>query len=288
MSDLVTVVAVCALGLFIVLKIIGFVIEPELPTIRKLLEGRKHDARGEAVRLPLSICAAILTLCACLLTWDLHQNARELILTHQALRVTIRGIPDLLDHRLAAMQDIAQASADSAIADTRHDLFQRVDTALVIVAKSAQNADSRTGEALSVVKNGVAGITAQTADLNRVIKDSLTTGSAAVAQQQQDLSAALKPMREAAEQVNEALPYILDCDPSFAGGDCAPNKYLELTHDAENTLHAVSKAAPSVASDVTRIADDATREADALTKPQSIWAQIRTWLLLAAKVGSLL
>ena len=222
-----------------------------------------------------------LTICACRALWlfgDAEDQlpAAVLVAGSQASNRAIQAI-DGWGGRLIGIADRTEADTDKQVTGT----LQRVDVALL-------SADRRTGDALEVVRSGVFGITSQVDTANATVDRQLTAVIGRIDAQREDLAATLKPLRESAQQVNEALPYILDCDPSHAGGDCLPNKYLEITHDAENALHAVSNAAPKIAGDVTRIADDATREADALTKPQSTASLIRTWMLFAARMAALL
>ena len=107
----------------------------------------------------------------------------------------------------------------------------------------------KAGQNLLVTANkklGTVDLDARTKEATQSLAD--ITGSVETLSNALSLSAT--KVNTSLDSVNEALPYILDCDPAHAGADCLPNKYLEVAGETEKTLKAVSFAAPAIAASV--------------------------------------
>lgn len=184
--------------------------------------------------------------------------------------------------RSALLAETAAAilTADGRLAEALGIINQRSGEALAEVQSATVDADARAGQALDIVRGAAEGSNEQLSRANET------------------LAAAIKPVAETAQQIDDALPYIIDCDPSFAGADCLPNRYLEIANETEKTLKAVAAAAPSMATSVDAIATSSAGVADSADEtgkqvviaakrfnaPQTKMQQLRSWLLTLARV----
>lgn len=207
-------------------------------------------------------------------------------------------LPDALnaqanETRAAVLAEVAatEGHANARLTDALAMLDKRSGQALAEIHAASVNANVRTGQALDIV--GAAAIqSGNTLTLFEANTNGQLTNFNAT------LAATLRPLTETAQQVDDALPYIIDCDPSFAGADCFPNRYLEIANETEDTLKAVAAAAPKMATQVELIAAssagvaasaDATgkevvKAAKRFNAPQTKMQALKSWLLTFARL----
>ena len=193
----------------------------------------------------------------------------------------VTTLPDRIDDRLAHMQ----ADLVTQFENTETDLFKVVNQAVV-------RTDDRTGQALRIIKTTsghVDDFLDQNASIGLNVNDQLTQFNTTVA-------TAVKPVDDLAATYT-VLPSQISEDRVFKAylanglGLIAATKLS--AGQAEKTMKVVADEAPAmaqhaeaVAQSSQDIAKDITREADQLTKPQTFWGGVKTWVITAARVAS--
>jgi len=106
----------------------------------------------------------------------------------------------------------------------------------------------------------------------------------------QNLAAASSKGADIATHVDDALPPFTDCaylddagNPVGGNPDCVFNRYQGASKAFEKTMQAIAAAAPGVSSSAESISKSVAREADSLTKPQTFWQGLKSWLLVVSR-----
>jgi hypothetical protein len=211
--------------------------------------------------------------CTMLCAWSLYEVHQQLVDFPAHADLAIANLTAHVDNRL----DSIETDADAQITQLRVQTLQRVDNI-------ERDANGQMTALLSDADSQITGIRGDTAihvndTLARV--DTALTQTATIATA---TAATLKPVQEASVQIDEALPYIINCDPSYAGADCLPNKYLEITHSANTAFFAVAQASPAIAKDVHGIADDAKQAADKFVAPPTKWEKVKAFAVLIGTI----
>lgn len=196
-------------------------------------------------------------------------------LTAEAAATASRDVPRLIDTRAASIQSDARQLIEQGLIDIRHDLVEQV--ALTRSASLREIQDTRTALVHDALPKVIAGV-------DRIRVDA----AGQLGRTNDTLAAAVKPMQESAQQVDEALPMFLECDHN---ADCLFSRFQGTSKAIERTAQVIAAEAPkmsahveSVAVSADRVAVDITREADALTAPQTKMQQIKSWLIVIARV----
>lgn len=197
---------------------------------------------------------------------------------------------------VAAQTAVAIGDANNRLADALTKADSRLTGALSEIHLASVNADRRTGEALNIVRLGMAdvGVTLANAetDLNHLARDTNTQMGTLNA----TAAATLKPVGETAQQLDDAAPLWLDCG---FNPDCAFNRYQGVAKAVEKTAVVIAAAAPSMADSADKIAASSvdTSAAVAATgkevaiaarrfnSPQTKWQAFRMWLLTVARIA---
>ncbi len=197
---------------------------------------------------------------------------------YEAIRTlrTIQTVPAMLDARVAAVQLDTRAE----VASLRVELLGQVAGARADIRQIAGIADQRTAQALQVVSSTAGEITQQAAWARMDAVGQLTAANRSL-----DTVARSTAALEA-RYTN--LPDEIRADREYQGLVAETMGVLGATKvtmgQAAKTAKVVADEAPKMTSYADKIAGDVTREADVLTKPQSIWSQIRAWLMAIAKL----
>jgi hypothetical protein len=189
---------------------------------------------------------------------------------------TVRTIPAMLDARVAAVQLDTKAEVEAL----RKDVITQVAEVRTDIRQIAGLADSRTGEALGMVRSTAAEVVQQAAWARMDANEQLTAANHSLDFVAQSTAAL--------EARYTSLPDEIRADREYQGLVAETMGVLGATKvtmgQAAKTAKVVADEAPKMTSYADKIAGDVTREADVLTKPQSIWSQIRAWLMAIAKL----
>ena len=187
---------------------------------------------------------------------------------------TIEGAPALLDARLAEIGGTVNAELIGEIDKQAGELHRRLDALTVLANLRMQDvinlADRHASNTETIIDSQLTVLNAtlsQNAAPYATVPGSLDKQLTAL---NETLSASAQPIRETAQQIDDAAPLFLDCDHN---PDCFFNRY-----------QGVSKSIEKVGVSSQGIASDIKREADQLTKPQTFWGQVRSWLFTLAKI----
>lgn len=213
-------------------------------------------------------CLALLLLCACLAgtavaVWRLPQIANR-----QA---------DATRAALLAETQAFEKDANARLSDALGLLDRRTGEALATVSATANLANQRSAQALEIVGAAETDANAQLTRLNKT-----------VTAQQMAITAALKPITETAQQVDDAAPLYLDCE---FNPDCAFNRFQGTTKALETTAKVIAAEAPKIAAASVKVADSTASTgaevviaAKRFNAPQTKWQAFRTWVLVFGRL----
>ena len=181
--------------------------------------------------------------------------------------------PELLDARLAAIGSAANEDLVSEIDKQAAELRKQINALTALASLRSQQsldlADKHATATEAVIDSQLAALNttlsqnaAPYASLPPLLEKQLTQLNAT-------LATSAQPIRETAQQLDDAAPLFLDCDHN---PDCFFNRY-----------QGVSKSIEKVGESSQGIAADVKREADQLTKPQTFWGQLKSWVPHAGK-----
>ena len=217
--------------------------------------------------------------CACLIIWfgiglkvysfidhtdkSLQQTLQATTSTLNTLSSTTSNLPKLVDDRAWSLQQDIGLQAD----DLRNALVgQSAAITRIIDARLA----AIEGDANSQLTTFNSNANNQLTQLNATISDTA------------------KPVRETAQQVDDALPLFANCEYN---PDCAFNRFQGVSKAVEQMAQAGAKAAPAttasveaIAQDTHKITADAAKMADKYTAPPTKWQRFQAALELIGVV----
>jgi hypothetical protein len=210
--------------------------------------------------------------------------------------VLIERVPAIIHSEAEATRNMLVAQTTLAIDDAKGSITDaileadfQITAALKEVHLASVNADKRTGQALDIVRQTQLGTGTGINRIGQEIHAQMSTLNETVA-------TTLKPVGEAAQQVNEAAPLWLDCE---FNPDCAFNRYQGAAKAFEHTAIVIAAAAPSLVSSADKIAASSVDTSVAVAAtgkevaiaahrfnaPQTKWQAFRSWLVTAARIA---
>jgi hypothetical protein len=198
-----------------------------------------------------------------------------------AVTVAVRRVPGEINHQADATRAALQAELHIAVLDANQQLEaaitlldRRTDSALREVHAANLNADQRTGEALGIVRILATNAEAQATGLRADVNGQLTTLN-------QTAALAVQPIGQLAERYTIPAREVQGLVAEMMGVLGATKITMGQT---AVTAKVIAVEAPKMTAHVDSVASSVEREADQLTKPQTFWSSLRTWLLTLARI----
>ncbi len=210
-------------------------------------------------------CLVLASLCALLVAGTVALQRLPQIVNRQA---------DETRAAVLAEFHVAIADANQRITDLSDVLDRRSAYALRTVNAVALSADQRTGEALDIVRDVAVNANLQATALRDNLNGQLTALN-------QTAVMALTPFDDLARRYtipDREVKGLVDETMGVLGA-------TKVTMgQAAVTAKAIAAEAPKMTAHVDSVAKSVEREADQLTKPQSFWGALRSWLLTLARM----
>ena len=234
------------------------------------------------------------TVCSCIALLSFSLLCADGVWSLRSVDSVVSALPKQVDARVESIQRDVNRQLFLAITDANN----RINGALTVV-------DQRTGQALKIVDNRSAALVdiggGGIAIVAKVADHAENDINARLEDTNKILADTTKPVTEAAQQINAALPDFLDCqltDDGVGNKGCLYARYNDLSSSLDRTLSSVAKAAPIMTADAEKMADasvvtsesvaatsvEVTKAATNFNKPQTKMQAFRSWLLTLARV----
>lgn len=207
--------------------------------------------------------------------------AVEAALLLHAATVAARGLPvavsaELQTTRSALLAEVTATRKDltSQIEGARKDVLVRVDRQITAVQDNAMTAIREQGAQLN------AQITTAVAIADRRMGDTLARADTALA----TVDALRKDAKPAFDNSAALVQDLKDSlDDNYDDIKATIGSSTVAVTGVARAAEAVGNAAPSITASVDSVAKSAAKEADQITKPQTFWQGMKSWLLIVSR-----